>query len=240
MGWIEDYKAKYQPDIAGEYAAMDKDPWWKLKSALPKNLKGYADEYIAALVSGKGAGVVPPPYSPPTGQNYSGPPSKGAIPATPAAGGYPVVSQGIVPQPTPPPVPAGATTEPPAMPLQQQEPSFVDKYGAQLLPFMSQLQGQNEQAGDIQQQMGIADELRNTPMPEGRDSGRVYTAANPLEILGATIKQFKGQRDYRKETKELKKLRKQTGLSRAGFNEAIIAAMRGTQPESEKVYHGFK
>jgi len=36
----------------------------------------------------------------------------------------------------------------------------------------------------LQQQMRNASLLRNSPMPQGRDSGRVYTHANPLEALG--------------------------------------------------------
>lgn len=41
----------------------------------------------------------------------------------------------------------------------------------------------DDQMGILDKQLAQATALRNAPGPEGRDSGRVYTAANPLEHL---------------------------------------------------------
>jgi len=47
----------------------------------------------------------------------------------------------------------------------------------------------------LDEQMAKAEALRNAPGPEGRDSGRVYTAANPLEHIGAGIQKYRAGRD---------------------------------------------
>ena len=46
----------------------------------------------------------------------------------------------------------------------------------------------------LQQQMAMAQKLRGTPLPEGRQVGRVFVASNPLETAGAALGQFLGQR----------------------------------------------
>jgi hypothetical protein len=55
-----------------------------------------------------------------------------------------------------------------------------------------ELAGGEDRQAALQQQMEVADQLRNTPLPEGRGYGGVYTAANPLEFLGSGLKQYQG------------------------------------------------
>ena len=43
-------------------------------------------------------------------------------------------------------------------------------------------------------QMKMQEELRYGAGPEGRDSGRVYTAANPLEHMGKLLQQYNAQK----------------------------------------------
>lgn len=47
-----------------------------------------------------------------------------------------------------------------------------------------------EELEDIQLQLEQANLLRNAAGPEGRDSGRVYTAANPLEHIGSLMQKY--------------------------------------------------
>ena len=76
--------------------------------------------------------------------------------------------------------------------------------------------GDQMEVSALEKQMAAAEALR-MGAPEGRSSGRVYTAANPLEHLG------KGIGDYK-----LMKKRKE--------NEAAQAAARGRIGESVKTY----
>ena len=52
-----------------------------------------------------------------------------------------------------------------------------------------------ERMGMLGDQMGMADQLRNTAAPEMRQAGRVQVASNPLEMLGAGLSRIKGQKD---------------------------------------------
>lgn len=51
----------------------------------------------------------------------------------------------------------------------------------------------------LEEQRERANALRDTALPEGRQAGRTFVAANPLEFIGAGIKQYRGA----KESKEL-------------------------------------
>lgn len=47
----------------------------------------------------------------------------------------------------------------------------------------------------LDSQIAQAEGLRGRAMPEGRDSGRIYTAANPLEFGGELLKQYAAKRN---------------------------------------------
>lgn len=51
--------------------------------------------------------------------------------------------------------------------------------------------GDQMELGGLDEQMARAEALRNAPTPEGRQAGRVYVAANPLEHLGRGITQYR-------------------------------------------------
>lgn len=53
----------------------------------------------------------------------------------------------------------------------------------------------DEQKGDIGAQLQQANSIRNSPLPEGRDSGRVYTAAHPLEFAATAAKSIMAGKD---------------------------------------------
>lgn len=63
----------------------------------------------------------------------------------------------------------------------------------------------DEQMAENARQMALQEELRYRGMPEGRDSGRVYTAANPLEFAGELLSQYNAQ-------KKIKGLEKERGV----------------------------
>ena len=51
-----------------------------------------------------------------------------------------------------------------------------------------------ERAGMLGDQMGMANQMRNTPTPEMRQAGRVQVAANPLEMLSSGLSRIAGQK----------------------------------------------
>lgn len=56
------------------------------------------------------------------------------------------------------------------------------------------LAGLNQELGGLDKQRALAQTLRDAPTPQGRQAGRVYRAANPLEHLGGTMQFFGGER----------------------------------------------
>jgi hypothetical protein len=108
----------------------------------------------------------------------------------------------------------------PLGPQTQQPPQAgaQNPYGLdpQVLEALLGTYGDQMEVSALEKQMEQAEALR-MPTPEGRSSGRVYTAANPLEHLG------KGIGDYK-----LMKKRK--------ANDAAQAAARGRIGESVKTY----
>ena len=73
------------------------------------------------------------------------------------------------------------------------------------------------EAGVLAGQMSTAEALRDTATPEGRQTGRVYTAANPLEHIGRAANQYVGKQQVGSTQDALRKLGtdKQSGLSTA-------------------------
>jgi hypothetical protein len=71
--------------------------------------------------------------------------------------------------------------------------------------------GDQLELGGLEGQQAQADALRGAKVPEGRDSGRVYTAANPLEVLGTVAQQYAGKHMNDKLSKSEGKLRARIG-----------------------------
>jgi hypothetical protein len=53
-----------------------------------------------------------------------------------------------------------------------------------------------EQSGMLGQDMSMADRLRQTPMPDMRQAGRVQVAASPLEAAASVLQRVKGEKEY--------------------------------------------
>lgn len=71
-----------------------------------------------------------------------------------------------------------------------------------------------DEMSDMEKQQAMAEALRYQDGPEGRSSGRVYTAANPLEHIGKGIQQYKAQ-------KQMDEIAKQREEMRAAERERI-------------------
>lgn len=95
---------------------------------------------------------------------------------------------------------------------------------------LMQLGIMDEQKGSTDKQLAMAQAMRDTPLPEGRSSGRVYTAANPLEFAVAAYKGYKGGKDASAaQQKQEALLQKQLGL-----RQQYVSAMlqKGQQRDS--------
>jgi len=55
--------------------------------------------------------------------------------------------------------------------------------------------GDQMELSALEKQQAQAEALRDMKSPEGRDTGRVYVAANPLEHIGSGLQRFAGMRD---------------------------------------------
>lgn len=84
--------------------------------------------------------------------------------------------------------------------------------------------GDQMEMGDLDEQLLRAQALRDTAMPEGRNSGRVYTAANPLEFVGAGIKQYRGAKKEQGVNAEREAVRKRIGEAVKQYGAGIPGA----------------
>lgn len=74
--------------------------------------------------------------------------------------------------------------------------------------------GDQLELGGLDEQMARAEALRNAPTPEGRQAGRVYVAANPLEHLGRGIGQYRQGR-------KMEDIEKKRGEARGRIGENV-------------------
>ena len=90
----------------------------------------------------------------------------------------------------------------------QQNPYGLDP---RVLEAMLGTYGDTLEMGALEKQLEQANALRETAMPEMRGNGRVQTAANPLEFIGAGIKQYKGMKKSKELEEGLGGIRKRIG-----------------------------
>lgn len=89
-----------------------------------------------------------------------------------------------------------------------------------------------EEQAALQKQLEQARLLQGTPLPEMRGNGRVQTAANPMETIGALIQQYAGMKKGRELESKADALRKQQMQGRQLFAGRMVDTpyRRSTQP----------
>ncbi len=80
----------------------------------------------------------------------------------------------------------------------------------------------------LTQQMAQAQALRGTPGPRGRRAGGTFVAANPLEFLGAGLKQYQGGQQVQDIQGQQADVRQRGGDIRSQI--MAMLAKQGTQP----------
>jgi hypothetical protein len=115
--------------------------------------------------------------------------------------------------PAPTGMDAGPTPDPQYQALNQGPPTPPPQTGIPenvLDSLLTTPQDQAELEGLMEQRVR-ANALRDTATPEGRQAGRTFVAANPLEFLGAGIKQYKGGKESKKLDTQVGDVRKKIG-----------------------------
>lgn len=92
----------------------------------------------------------------------------------------------------------------------------------------------DDQQSMLSGQLAQANTIRNRPGPEGRQAGRVYTAANPLEFLGRGMEMHKAE----KETADIKKqqealLQQQIAGRKLYFDKLLREPQQAQYPEMQ-------
>jgi hypothetical protein len=78
-----------------------------------------------------------------------------------------------------------------------------------------------------------------TQFPEGRQAGRVYVAANPLEALAAGIRQYRGYDERKKGRESREGIRTRRKEERNKFGDLLAKILRGEDPTAEQPSTGF-
>ena len=73
------------------------------------------------------------------------------------------------------------------------------------------------------EQLAIADQLRNTPSAEGRQAGRTYVAANPLEHVVSAYKQRQG---LTQQDEALARKKELSDMQTQGLQEVMATQLR--------------
>lgn len=89
----------------------------------------------------------------------------------------------------------------------------------------------SDEADEVAQDYAEAQKDLDTPMPEGRNSGRVFTAANPLEFLGAGLRIYGGRKAAKKAREERKRIRTERSQRLDEWGDALSRALRGKRPK---------
>lgn len=138
------------------------------------------------------------------------------------------------PQQAPQPAPQQAPQQAPppqamqALQSKMQDPKFSAWFNS--LPPEEKQQVVQRLSMDYQGQGDVADEqlataqaLRGTPTPEGRQAGRVYVAANPLEHINSAYKQHQGRTQ---EQEALARKKELSDMQGRGLEEVMAAQLR--------------
>ena len=134
------------------------------------------------------------------------PPGQQQVPNSPLMpGAAPQPGMGIAP-----------IAPPPQAGQQGKSPAEIAALAAYLQNFGLQLE-----EGELTDQMAYADALRQKT-PEGRDSGRVYTAANPLEHLGAGMQNWAAMKMREKAAADRRTVNESRGKNVGGVGAKIL------------------
>ena len=132
------------------------------------------------------------------------PPGQQQVPNSPLMpGAAPQPGMGIAPLEGPPQAPEAGSAE-----------------AAQLAALLGTF-GDQMELSNLEKQMAAAEALR-MGTPEGRDSGRVYTAANPLEHLGKGIGDYKLMKKRQENEAAAAPIRKRIGENTKTFGEIAL------------------
>jgi hypothetical protein len=132
------------------------------------------------------------------------PPGQPQVPNSPMAPGYtPQPGMGIMPTAAPQGAPQAGSPEAAEL------AALLGTYGDQM------------ELSNLEKQMAAAEALRMAA-PEGRNAGRVYVAANPLEHLGKGIGDYKLMKKRQENEAAQKPIRERIGTNVKKYGEIAL------------------
>jgi len=129
------------------------------------------------------------------------------VPNSPFGGAAPQPGMGIAPLAPPPQ--AGQGNDNMSAAEKARLAALLGTYGDQL------------ELDNLEKQMAQAEALRQA-MPEGRDNGRVYTAANPLEFIGKGIGDYKLMKKRQETEAAAAPIRTRIGTNAKTYGDFIL------------------
>lgn len=107
----------------------------------------------------------------------------------------------------------------------------MDEVSPELLKALIELGIIPEEMAGLDSQIAEAQALRQSPMPEGQMAGRVFVAPNPLQYAAAGYERYKGNKELKDLREQRKTLLDKTTQGRMGYAQALMNALRGSQPQ---------
>ena len=118
------------------------------------------------------------------------------------------------------------------------DPSDLENLDEEQLQQLMELGLIPDKQSALDRQYKFADALRGTALPEGRGNGRVYTASNPLETVGALMKQYAGMKQAKGLEQQQADLLKQQAQGRNLFLQKYLGMVPGVRRNNYDVTPG--
>jgi len=116
-------------------------------------------------------------------------------------------------------------------PTQLQQLGLTEDQIAQLM----QLGVLQEEKGITSKELEMAQQLRQTPGPRGRYSGRSFIAPNPMEYLGRGIDRIRGSYESQQATERMRENAQKQASLRQQFLQALLKGQQQQRPASPQV-----
>ena len=107
----------------------------------------------------------------------------------------------------------------------------ADSMSEEDLASLAGLGALGEDMTENSRQMALAEGLRDRPAPEGREAGRAYVAANPLEHLSAGIDKYRAIKDLKNLKGERKGIQEKQTAGRGKYWDLL----RGKKQKDQKI-----
>ena len=96
-----------------------------------------------------------------------------------------------------------------------------------------------DEMGIVAKQQELADALRYGAGPEGRDTGRIYTAANPLEHIGSAMQKYNAMKESKGLQERQKGILEQSTDARKLYADLLRRRKPGAAPVTPDPFDSY-